>query len=241
MTADLGKFIPKTKRTNYVYVMSTAYEKFKATPDKVNIPKDNNEHINGNTMPFLHEILDQIDKFYTFDLPQNLVENELSTMTQTLKKEDIEKHKSKNEKLAKSRIKLGLVLNEYGEKNNLKVSEEEIRMEINKQVKGMPGQEKMVIDYYQKNPSAAQSLKGALYEDKILSLFKSKIKIIKKNVSSKEAEKIISDFNKSAQDLKNHSHDHDDSLEDIKKAKEEKKISKKSLDTKKKTKKVSKK
>ena len=35
----------------------------------------------------------------------------------------------------------------------------------------MPGQEKMVLDYYQKNPSAAQSLKGALYEDKIINLY----------------------------------------------------------------------
>ena len=37
-------------------------------------------------------------------------------MTQNLKPEDKERHKSKNEKLAKSRIKLGLLLNEYGEK-----------------------------------------------------------------------------------------------------------------------------
>ena len=187
------------------------------------------------------EILDQIEKLHKIDLPKNLVEQEVHTMTHQLKKEEVEKHKVKNLKIAESRIKLGLILNEYGEKNNLKVSEDDVKAEIQKQIKGMPGQEKMVIDYYQKNPSAAQGLKGALYEDKILSLFKSKIKLIKKNVSLKEAEKIISDFNKSAQDLKNHSHDHDDSLQDIKKAKEEKKISKKSLDTKKKTKKVSKK
>ena len=32
----------------------------------------------------------------------------------------------------------------------------------------MPGQEKMVIDYYQKNPNASQSLKGSLYEEKII-------------------------------------------------------------------------
>ena len=142
------------------------------------------------------EILDQIDKLYNFDLPQNLVENELTAITQTLKKEDIEKHKSKNEKLAKSRIKLGLVLNEYGQKNNLKVSEEEIRMEINKQVKGMPGQEKMVIDYYQKNSNAAQSLRGAIYEEKIINLLKTKIKLTTKKISTKEAEKIVSSFNK---------------------------------------------
>jgi len=60
----------------------------------------------------------------------------------------------------------------------------------------MPGQEKMVLDYYQKNPSASQSLKGSLYEEKIINLIKSKIKLTSKEINSKEAEKIISEFNK---------------------------------------------
>ena len=101
-----------------------------------------------------------------------------------------------NEKLAKSRIKLGLLLNEYGVKNDLKVSDEEVRNEIQKQIKGMPWQEKMVIDYYQKNPSASQSLKGSLYEEKIIELIKSKINLASKEISTQEAEKIISEFNK---------------------------------------------
>ncbi len=141
------------------------------------------------------QILDQLEKSHDFDLPKNLVDHEITTMTQNLKKEEKEKHKISNEKLAKSRIKLGLLLNEYGEKNNLKVSEEEIKGEIQKQIRGMPGQEKMVMDYYQKNPQAAQSLKGAIYEDKIITLLKSKIKITSKTLSTNEAEKVISEFN----------------------------------------------
>ena len=142
------------------------------------------------------EILDQIEKNHQVDLPQNLIDQEISSMTQNLKPEDKEKHKFNNEKLAKSRIKLGLLLNEYGEKNNLKVSDEEVRAEIQKQIKGMPGQEKMVLDYYEKNPSASQSLKGSIYEEKIINLVKSKIKMILKEIDTKEAEKIISEFNK---------------------------------------------
>ena len=117
-------------------------------------------------------------------------------MTRTLKKEDIEKHKLNNEKLAKSRIKLGLILNAYAEKNKLQINDTDIQSEIQKQIKGMPGQEKMVMEYYKKNPSAVQGLRSALYEDKIITLIKSKIKLSTKNVSSKEAEKIISEFNK---------------------------------------------
>ena len=142
------------------------------------------------------EILDQIEKTHEVDLPKNLIDQEINLMTRSLKPEEKEKNKEKNEKLAKSRIKLGLVLNEYGEKNNLKVTDEEVSNEIQKQIKGMPGQEKMVLEYYQKNPSASQSLKGSLYEEKIISLIKSKIKLNTKEIDTKEAEKIISEFNK---------------------------------------------
>ena len=142
------------------------------------------------------DILDQIEKNHELDIPQNLIDQEVSIITQNLKPEDKEKHKSNNEKLAKSRIKLGLLLNEYGEKNNLKVSDDEVKNEIQKQIKSMPGQEKMVLEYYQKNPSASQSLKGSLYEEKIIELIKSKINLVTKEINTKEAEKIIAEFNK---------------------------------------------
>ena len=142
------------------------------------------------------EILDQIEKNHQIDLPKNLIDQEVLMMTQNLKKEDKEKHNINNEKIAKSRIKLGLLLNEIGEKNNLKVSDDEVKSEIQKQIQSMPGQEKMVLEYYQKNPQASQNLKGSIYEVKIIDLIKSKIKLQKKIIDTKEAEKIISEFNK---------------------------------------------
>ncbi len=149
------------------------------------------------------EILDQIEKNHRFDLPKNMIDQEVSVMTQSLKAEEKEKHKTNNEKIAKSRIKLGLILNEYGEKNNLKVTDEEVKGEIEKQIKGMPGQEKMILEYYQKNPNASQSLRGSLYEEKIINLIKSKIKLNIKDVNTKEAEKIISEFNKPSSEQSN--------------------------------------
>jgi trigger factor len=181
------------------------------------------------------EILDQIDKLHKLELPKNLVDQEVHLMTHKLKEEEIEKHKLKNLKIAESRIKLGLVLNEYGKKNNLKVLDEEVKAEIQKQIKGMPGQEKMVLDYYEKNPSAAQNLKGALYEEKILTLFKSKINLKKNNITIIEAEKIISDYNKLSQGSS--VQDHNNETKDNKK----KKVSKISSNINKKLKKVSKK
>ena len=82
----------------------------------------------------------------------------------------------------------------------------EIQPEIQKQLKMMPGQEKMIMEYYQKNPSAADSLRGTIYENKIIESIKSKAIITKKEISKDEAEKIL----KSAHE---YSHDHSDTKE----------------------------
>ena len=136
-------------------------------------------------------ILNQIEKLHEVDLPDNLIQQELAIISQGLKKEDIEKNKKESEKIAKKRIKLGLILNELGEKNNLKVEEHELKNEIQKQIQSMPGQQKQVLEYYQKNPSAAASLRGSIYEEKIINLIKEKSKQTKKTISIKEADLLI--------------------------------------------------
>ena len=139
------------------------------------------------------EILDQLEKSHKIEIPKNLLENEIKSLAT----DPSSKNNVANSKLAEKRIKLGLILNELGEKNNIKVNEQEIKNEIQKQVKSMPGQEKLVFEYYQKNPSATQHLQSTLYEEKVINFIKTKIKLEKKDLSIKEAEKMISNFNES--------------------------------------------
>ena len=157
------------------------------------------EYSSGLSAITKKDILEQIEKSHSLDLPPNLIQQEAKIISQGQKKEDQEKNKEKNIKIAKSRIKTGLVLNEIAEKNNLKIGENEIKNEIEKQIKSMPGQEKMLMDYYQKNPSAVASLRGALYEEKILDLLKTKITLNKKKVTLKEAEEILKTFTQKSQ------------------------------------------
>ena len=142
------------------------------------------------------EILNQLDKFHDIKIPKNLIQQETELLNHGMKKEEIEKNKKLNEETAKKRIKIGLILNEFGEQNNLKVNEEEIKSEIQKQIQMMPNQDKQITEYYQQNPSAVASLRGGIYEDKIISLIKEKARSTKKTISIKEAEKIILDQNK---------------------------------------------
>ena len=55
-------------------------------------------------------------------------------------------------------------------------------------IQKMPGQEKMVLDYYQKI-LMQRSIKGSIYEEKIISLIKSKIKLEIKSINTKRQRK----------------------------------------------------
>jgi len=161
----------------------------------------NEEYKNSLENLTKNEILKQLEKFEVDQIPENLIEQEIKILSQGMKEDEEKKNKSKFEQTAIKRIKLGLILNEFGEQNKIKVEEYEIQEEIQKQLKMMPGQEKMVLEYYKKNPGATASLRGTIYEDKILKLIKEKAKSNVKNITKEEAENLL----KSAHD---HEHDH---------------------------------
>ena len=197
----------------------------------------NEEYKNSLNMITKKQILDQIEKYKIDEIPENLIEQEIKILSQGLKEEDIKAKKKEFEIKAKQRIKVGLILNEYGEQNKIKVEESEMQGEIQKQLRMMPGQEKFLMEYYQKNPSAVASLRGNIYEEKIINSIMSKSKTTKKKVGKIEAEKLIKEQNE--KDLKQVK-EASSKKEDVKTKKVD--ISKKSTPIKKKTtKKVSKK
>ena len=203
----------------------------------------NDEYKNSLENLTKNEILRQLEKFKVDQIPENLIEQEIKILSQGMNEDEAKKNQNKFEETAKKRIKLGLILNEFGEQNKIKVEEYEIKEEIQKQLRMMPGQEKMVMEYYQKNPSATASLRGTIYEDKILKLIKEKAKSNLKNITKAEAEILL----KSAHDLEhNQADDHSNKDSTDKKTKSKKKTvtPKKAVTTSKKpskTKKVSKK
>ena len=151
----------------------------------------NDEFKNSLDLISKKQILDQIEKQKLDDLPQNLIEQEIQILSQGMKEDELKKNKKSLEEQALKRIKTGLILNAFGEKNNIKVSQEEVNAEIQKQFRMMPGQEKMVKEYYEKNPSAIDGIRGSIYEEKIINEIKKSAKVNKKQISKDEAEKIL--------------------------------------------------
>ena len=161
------------------------------------------------------EILDELDKKYNFELPKSLLEDEVKNVEHTLVHEKMDELRAKGEKfnhehdhdriklddkdkknaldIAKRRVKLALLLNKTGEENQIKVTQEELKFELEKQLRNYPGQEKNIRDFYQKNPNELVKLRGPVFEDKVIDLIKSKAKI---NIKTLSKDELIKLFNK---------------------------------------------
>ena len=199
----------------------------------------NDEYKNSLDRLTKNQILKEIEKFKVEEIPNNLLEEEISILSQGMSEEDAKKNRKNFEEIAKKRIKVGLILNAFGEQNQIKVTEQELQTEIQKQIQMMPGQEKMVMDFYKKNQNALASLRGTVYEEKILNSIKQKGKSTKKEITKDEAEKIL----KEAQNQQVDTNKEATKKTEVKKTSSKKEATKstKSKTVKKKTKKVSKK
>jgi trigger factor len=125
--------------------------------------------------------LDALDERHKFDLPPALIEqefdniwktvqNDLETQGRTFADEDTTEEKAKEEyrKLAERRVRLGLVLAEIGEKNQIKVTDEEVSRAVVERARQFPGQEQQIWDYYRQNQQALASLRAPIFEEKVV-------------------------------------------------------------------------
>lgn len=144
-------------------------------------------------------LLDKLDATNSFPLPPSLVDREFEgiwrqvteSLTQagkTLADEGKSEDEAKAEyrKIAERRVRLGLLIGEIGEKNNLQVSQEELRRALVEQARRFPGREKMVYDYFEKTPGAVAELRAPLFEDKVVDFIVELAKPAEKRVSHLE-------------------------------------------------------
>ena len=146
-------------------------------------------------MKLKRAILDELDKKHKFELPPNMVEAEFSniwTQVQSekeagqLDEDDAKKTEKQLEKdyrkIAERRVRLGLVLAEMGQKQEIQITNEEIQQAMIAEARQYPGQEQQVIEFYQKNPQALAQLRAPIYEEKVVDLIIEKAKVTDKKV-----------------------------------------------------------
>jgi trigger factor len=144
-------------------------------------------------------LLDELDAKHKFAPPPSLVEDEfnnvwktiqddLAARKRTFEDEDTTEEKAKEEYrgIAERRVRLGLVIAEIGEKNAIKVTDEELSRAVMERARQMPGQEQRVWEFYRNNPDALASLRAPIFEDKVIDYILELAKITDKTVSREE-------------------------------------------------------
>ena len=160
---------------------------------------------------FKIELFDFLNNKYDFELPAGMVDEQTNIMWREIEEElktnpqkfknDKEKEKAREakEELAKKMIRCGIILSKICEQNKIELSKEDFDKEIAKVLARFPGQEKQVIEYYQKNPQIIENIRLTAIETKAINFVMNQETTEKKKNSFKDFEKF---YNKLLEELK---------------------------------------
>ncbi len=132
-------------------------------------------------MRIKRELLDQLGDANDFDAPQGMVEGEFGSIWSRVEADlkagkldeedqgkDEETLRSDYRKIAERRVQLGLLLAEIGRANGVTVTSDEMVRAMRTEAGRYPGQEAQVIEFFRKNPQAAETLRGPIFENKVV-------------------------------------------------------------------------
>jgi trigger factor len=169
------------------------------------------EHAALSRQKLKRQLLDRLDEMHEFALPPTLaedefkivwstIENELKAQGRTFADEGTTEEKAREEyrAIAERRVRLGLVLSEIGDKNNITVTEDEIKRAIVERARQVPGREQQVWEYYQKSPEAVAALRAPIYEEKVVDFLVELASVTEKQVTREELAKDEEDVKRGA-------------------------------------------
>lgn len=141
-----------------------------------------------------NELLDILADKVKLDLPETLVSQELEMAKNEFERSHANCHDEKcdhkwdekqERKDAERRVKLGLILAEWGTQNKVEVSREDLQQAIWSEAARYPDP-KQVFEFYNKNQNALAMLRGMLFERKALDAMLTHVKTKKKKVKAEE-------------------------------------------------------
>jgi trigger factor len=157
------------------------------------------EHTAASRQKLKRALLDQLDERHKFEPPPSLVEQEfnnvwnsiegdLKAQNRTFEDEGTTEEKARAEYrgISERRVRLGLVIAEIGEKNNIKVTDDQLTAAVVERARQLPGQEQQVWEYYRNNPGALASLRAPIFEEKVVDFLLELASITDKQVSREE-------------------------------------------------------
>lgn len=145
------------------------------------------------------ELLDALAGVANFAAPEGMVtaefdqiwrrieaDREAGKLDEEDKAKDTEVLRTEYRAIADRRVRLGLMLSEIGRVNGLSVGADEMTRAMRQEAGRYPGQEAQVIEFFRSNPQAAESLRGPLFEDKVVDYVLELAKVTDEVVSPEE-------------------------------------------------------
>ena len=136
------------------------------------------------------ELMDLLDSKNHFDVPEGILEEEFNSIWHRLeqaKKDDKldeddknlsdEELKTRYQNIALRRVKLAILMQQIANEQKIIVSEKELSDGMLSYAAQYPGQEKQIFEYFKKNPSSVESIRGPIFEKKIVDHIISKVKL----------------------------------------------------------------
>ncbi|MFQ3307579.1 MAG: trigger factor [Candidatus Midichloriaceae bacterium] len=150
---------------------------------------------NASRMRMKKELFDKVDAKYDFDVPQEMLDQDFEMIwkdveknretNEELKKKSIEDLQKEYKKISKRRVKLGLIMADIARKNNILVSDDEIREIVNIQANQNPEIKEKMLQYYQ-SAENLEKIRGPILEEKTMDLLLTKIKIKEVEMTSED-------------------------------------------------------
>ncbi len=155
-------------------------------------------------------LLDQLSETYDFDVPPSLAETEFNSIWTQVEQELDHKHdhdhaghdhdhdhveevsdekreemRAEYRDIALRRVRLGLILSEVGRANNIQVTPDDMQQAVIERARQFPGQEAMVVKYYQEN-QAIQELTAPILEDRVVDQILTQVKLTERTMTPAE-------------------------------------------------------
>ena len=144
-------------------------------------------------------LLDSLAEKASFEVPESMVEAEFTQIWQRVeadlkagrldeddKGKDEETLKAEYRTISERRIRLGLMLSEIGRTNNVQVGQDEMQRAVYQEASRYPGQEQQVLEFFRKNPQAAENLRAPLFEEKVVDFMIELAKVTDRQVTAEE-------------------------------------------------------
>ena len=160
------------------------------------------QELNGLTRTHMkRQLLDQLAARHDFVVPESMVEAEYENIMRQLRHEasheadpqaalaEIETEAADYRKIAERRVRLGLLLSDIGQGNNIDITQQEMNRLIGQASSQYQGKDReRFVQYIQQEPAAAAQLRAPLYEDKVVDFLFGKAEISERTATRAELE-----------------------------------------------------